>query len=74
MRMRVLALALTLAFAAAAASGAISTSRSKVRNGSLTLFTGGGEQRRFLGRSPRRDHRWRQADNDLALSGKRVVR
>jgi Tol biopolymer transport system component len=36
-----LALALTLAFAAAAAAGATSTSQSKVRNGPITLFTGG---------------------------------
>src|SRR5438270_321720 len=36
-----LAVVLTFVFAAAGASGAISTSRSMVRNGSLTLFTGG---------------------------------
>jgi dipeptidyl aminopeptidase/acylaminoacyl peptidase len=36
-----LALILTLAFAAAAAAGATSTSQSKVRNGPITLFTGG---------------------------------
>jgi Tol biopolymer transport system component len=41
MRALFLVLGLALVFAAAAASGAISTSRSKVRNGSLTLFTGG---------------------------------
>lgn len=41
MRTLFLALVLTLVFAVAVASGARSTSRSKVRNGSLTLFTGG---------------------------------
>jgi hypothetical protein len=41
MRALSLAVGLTLVFAAVAASGAISTSPSKVRNGSLTLFIGG---------------------------------